>query len=318
MARRKKISKKNLPVIIIVAIAVIIISVLGLSGKTEDLNKYAAPDTTNTSSTVSSDKNDDEKIMDKKIMTAHFIDVGQGDCTLFIAGDETMLIDCGESEYSDTVINDLKSYGVTELDYVVVTHAHTDHMGGMADILDAVPTENIIFSEPSEKSSGTKSYGEFLDAADRCGADIIIAEPDYTFSLGEAQCRILAPFNVSDEENDNSVVMHITAGTTSFLMTGDAEKAVEKEIIANYPNLSATILKVGHHGSKTSSHNNFISMLGCETAIIHVGDDNKYGHPTEQVINTLEDNNIECYRTDLEGTVTIECFAENYKISTER
>lgn len=311
--RRKKISKKNLLVIIISAIAVIIISILGLCDKTDELNDYAAPDK-NTENTVSSNKDNNEKIM-----TAHFIDVGQGDCTLFISGNETMLIDCGEAEYSDTVINDLKFYGVTELDYAVITHAHTDHMGGMADILDAVPTENIIFSEPSEKSSGTKSYGEFLDAADRCGADIIIAEPDYTFSFGNAECRILAPFEVSEkEENDNSVVMHITAGTTSFLMTGDAEKAVEKDIIEHYPNLSATILKVGHHGSKTSSHDDFISMLDCETAVIPVGEDNRYGHPTEQVIKTLESNNIECYRTDLEGTVTIECFTENYKIYTER
>ncbi|MBR3868365.1 MAG: MBL fold metallo-hydrolase [Clostridia bacterium] len=313
MARRKKISKKNLLVIIISAIAVIIISILGLSDKTDELNDYAAPDK-NTENTVSSNKDNNEKIM-----TAHFIDVGQGDCTLFISGNETMLIDCGEAEYSDTVINDLKFYGVTELDYAVITHAHTDHMGGMANILDTVPTENIIFSEPSEKSSGTKSYGEFLDAADRCGADIIIAEPDYTFSFGNAECRILAPFEVSEkEENDNSVVMHITAGTTSFLMTGDAEKAVEKDIIEHYPNLSATILKVGHHGSKTSSHDDFISMLDCETAVIPVGEDNRYGHPTEQVIKTLESNNIECYRTDLEGTVTIECFTENYKIYTER
>ena len=313
MARRKKISKKNLLVIIISAIAVIIISILGLSDKTDELNDYAAPDK-NTENTVSSNKDNNEKIM-----TAHFIDVGQGDCTVFISGNETMLIDCGEAEYSDTVINDLKFYGVTELDYAVITHAHTDHMGGMANILDTVPTENIIFSEPSEKSSGTKSYGEFLDAADRCGADIIIAEPDYTFSFGNAECRILAPFEVSEkEENDNSVVMHITAGTTSFLMTGDAEKAVEKDIIEHYPNLSATILKVGHHGSKTSSHDDFISMLDCETAVIPVGEDNRYGHPTEQVIKTLESNNIECYRTDLEGTVTIECFTENYKIYTER
>ncbi len=313
MARRKNINIKLLSVIIIV-IAVIVVGILGLFGLTDELNKYAAPDNTTTSNAVSTTKTENEKIM-----TAHFIDVGQGDCTLFISGNESMLIDCGEAEYSDTVINDLKSYGVTELDYAVITHAHTDHMGGMADILNAIPTENIIFSEPSEKSSGTKSYGKFLDAADRCGADIIIAEPDYTFSFGNAQCRILAPFEVSEkEENDNSIVMHITAGTTSFLMTGDAEKAVEKDIIEHYPNLSATILKVGHHGSKTSSHKDFIAMLGCETAIIPVGEDNRYGHPADEIIKTLESNNIECYRTDIEGTVTIECFTGNYKISTER
>ncbi len=301
MAKRKniKITKKNLPVFIIIAVLVVIFAVVEGTGITD--NSPAS----NTA--------------EGQLLTAHFIDVGQGDCTLFISGDETMLIDCGEREYADTVINDLKSYGVNELDYVVVTHAHSDHMGGMADILDAVPTENIIFSEPSEKSSGTKTYGDFLDAADRSGADIIIAEPDYTFSLGNAECRILAPFNVSDEEeNNNSVVMHITAGTTSFLMTGDAEKAVEKEIIKNYPNLRTTVLKVGHHGSKTSSHDKFVSMLRSEIAVIPVGADNSYNHPTDTVLQTLDKYNLSTYRTDIDGTITINCFADNYTISTER
>lgn len=301
MAKRKniKITKKNLPIFIIIAVLVAVFAIIegtGINGRSP-VNNTA----------------------EGQLLTAHFIDVGQGDCTLFISGDETMLIDCGEKEYSDTVINDLKSYGITELDYVVVTHAHTDHMGGMADILDAVPTENIIFSEPSEKSSGSKTYGEFLDAADRCGADIILAEPDYTFSLGSAECRILAPFSVSEEEeNDNSVIMHITAGTTSFLMTGDAEKAVEKEIIENYPSLRATVLKVGHHGSKTSSHEKFVSMLSSEVAVIPVGADNSYNHPTDTVLQTLNKYNLSIYRTDLDGTITINCFADNYTVSTER
>lgn len=308
MAKRKsiKITKKNLPIIIIVAVLAVIFGILEKSGVIDKLNNSISFD-----SSVSQN--------DGILLTAHFIDIGQGDCTLFISGDETMLIDCGEKEYADTVIHDIQSYGVTELDYVVVSHAHSDHMGCMADVLDAFPTENIIFSEPSEKSSGTKTYGEFLDAADRCGADIIIAEPDYTFSFGNAECTILAPFNLSDEEeNNNSVVMYITAGTTSFLMTGDAEKAVEKEIIEKYPNLNATILKVGHHGSKTSSHDKFISMLRSETAVISVGSGNNYGHPTETVLNTLDKYNIACYRTDHDGTVTVNCFADSYTVSTER
>lgn len=301
MAKRKniKITKKNLPIFIIIAILVVVFAVV---------EKIGVFDNSPVSNTA-----------EGQLLTAHFIDVGQGDCTLFISGDETMLIDCGEKEYSDTVIHDIKSFGVTELDYVVVTHAHSDHMGGMADILDAVPTKNIIFSEPSEKSSGTKTYGDFLDAADRCSADIILAEPDYTFSFGNAECRILAPFGVSDEEeNNNSVVMHIKAGTTSFLMTGDAEKAVEKEIIEKYPNLRATVLKVGHHGSRTSSHDKFVSMLGSELAVIPVGADNSYNHPTDTVLQTLDKYNLSIYRTDLDGTITVNCFADNYTVVTER
>lgn len=302
MAKRKnaKITKKSLPVIIIVAIICLI---TGLLEKTDVISSPTA----NTAETTDS------------ILTAHFLDVGQGDCALFISGEDTMLIDSGEKEYADTVLRDLESYGVTELDYVVVTHAHSDHMGAMADILNTVPTETIIFSEPSEKSSGTKTYGEFLDAADKSDAEIILAEPDYTFSFGNAECRILAPFSVSeDEENNNSVVMLITAGSTSFLMTGDAEKSVEKELLEKYPYLTATILKAGHHGSRTSSHNKFVDSLDSEAAVISVGEDNNYGHPTQEVLDILQKHNISCYRTDLDGTVTVECYENNYTVSTKR
>ena len=252
-------------------------------------------------------------------LTAHFIDVGQGDCSLFISGSDTMLIDSGEATYSSTVIEELRSYGVTQLDYVVATHAHSDHMGGMADIIETLPVDNIIISEPSQNSSETATYERFLDAVENSGAQVILAEPGYTFSLGSAECEILAPFEVSQtEENNNSVVLYITAGTTSFLMTGDAEKAIEKDIAAAYPNLKATVLKVGHHGSKTSSGNQFLSLLQSETAVISVGAGNSYRHPSEDTVSNLENNNIKYYRTDICGTVTVTCGGDSYAVTTEK
>lgn len=306
MAGRKGINKKNAPIIALIAIIVLIGSFAAEKlGITDAVNEYASPDYSDSAS-------------GETVMTAHFIDVGQGDCTVFISGEETMLVDSGEAEYADTVISALESYGVTKLTYAVATHAHSDHMGGMYDILEAIPTENIIISEPCEDNAGTAVYEKFLDAANNSDADIILAEPSYTFSLGEAECKIIAPFNVdSSEENNNSVIMHITAGTTSFLLTGDAEKAVEKQLISAYPNLRATILKVGHHGSKTSSSEEFVEMLDCEAAVISVGEDNSYGHPTQQVLTTLEENDIACYRTDLSGTVTVSCRKTGYSVSAQ-
>ena len=252
------------------------------------------------------------------ILTSYFIDVGQGDCSLFVSGDETMLIDSGEYEYGDTVISFLEEKSISEIDYLVVTHAHTDHMGAMKDIINSIDVENVILSEVSDSAMSKRQYGEFLEAVDNSGAEVIVAEPDYTFSFGKAECRILAPFEVSQEENDNSVVMQITAGKTSFLMTGDIEKAVEKQILTNYPDLETTILKAAHHGSKTSSHDDFINTIKAKVGIISVGTNNSYNHPSAEVVEALRNSGMDLYRTDTNGTVMIECAEDRYKIFTEK
>lgn len=315
MSKGRKRGKNNkfvIPVAILSICLIIISVVLDKAGILDEEIKKAS--TVNSNETQSLTPNDSDIIL-----TAHFIDVGQGDCSLFISGDEAMLIDCGESEYSDEVIAEIRSYGVTELDYIVATHAHSDHMGGMADIINTIHADNIIISEPSEKSSGTKTYEKFLDAVDASDSEIILAEPGYTFTLGEAKCEILAPFEVSEtEENNNSVVMYITAGTKSFLMTGDAEKAIEKDIVAAYPSLHADILKLGHHGSKTSSCDDFLSLVRPKIAIISVGKNNNYNHPSESTIQALDEHDIEYYRTDKSGTITIDCTYDSYALSFER
>ena len=311
MGKRKKNTGRFLTLLTVVLLFLIISAVLDKTGVWDNLSEKAAPADNTTAVTVSNSP--------ETLLTAHFIDVGQGDCTLFLSGDEAMLIDCGEKEYAQTVLDTLDELGVEKLDYVVVTHAHTDHMGGMADILTAVPTGHILLSEPSDKSGATASYEAFLDAADTSGAEIILAEPDATFSVGYADCKVIAPFEVSQsEENNNSVVLTVTAGTTSFLMTGDAEKAVEKQIAERYPGLRATILKVGHHGSKTSTGSDFLTLLQPETAVIPVGEGNKYGHPSDETLTEFGESGIQYYRTDINGTVTVTCTADGYAVSTQR
>ena len=249
----------------------------------------------------------------------HFIDVEQGDCTLIISQNKTMLIDSGEAEHAATVLETFSDLGVVYLDYAVATHAHSDHMGSMAEIIESIPTENIIISQPSDDSAETEMYQNFLDSIEKSKADVIIAEPDYTFTLGATECRILSPFNVSSsEENNNSVVMHITAGSTSFLMTGDAEKAVETQLINEYDNIGADILKVGHHGSNTSSSSDFLKAVSPEVAVIPVGEGNKYGHPTEKTLTNLKKYTDNIYRTDKNGTVTFICTKDDYTVNTEK
>lgn len=310
MAKRKKNAVKPLVAIAAVLLFLIISTVLDKTGVWDNLANQVAPGSVQNVSIP-------EGV--ETLLTAHFIDVGQGDCTLFLSGDEAMLIDSGEKENAQTVLNTMDELGVKKLDYLVVTHAHTDHMGGMADILAVMPTEHILLSEPSDQSGSAAVYEAFLDAADASGAEIILAKPDMTFSMGYASCKVLAPFEVSQsEENNNSVVLHITAGPTSFLMTGDAETAVEKQIASRYPDLRATILKVGHHGSKTSTSRDFLTLLQPETAVISVGAGNSYGHPADDILTRLEDSGVKYYRTDISGTVTVTCTTETYYISTQR
>ncbi|MCD7775455.1 MAG: MBL fold metallo-hydrolase [Clostridiales bacterium] len=253
---------------------------------------------------------------DNSVLTVYFIDVGQGDCTLFVTGEYSMLIDCGEAQYSGTVINQIQNLGIQTLTYIVATHAHSDHIGGMADIISEIGSEHIIISEPSDSSSETNTYENFLDAVQSSGSEIILAQPEYTFSVGEMICEILAPFNVSSsEENNNSIVMYTVFGETSFLVTGDAEKQVENEVIQAYPDLSVNILRVGHHGSKTSTSEEFLSSLSPETAIISVGAGNSYGHPADETLDLLSEYNVKCYRTDTSGTITVTCDGMGYTVA---
>lgn len=312
-SRRKKADKKAKAIISAVAVILIILASF-IADKAGVIDTSDPIGESTTAGSVSNETSDTGNILE-----AYFIDVGQGDSSLFISDGVSMLIDSGEAENADTVISTVSDCGVTALDYVVVTHAHSDHMGAMADVITSVPVKNIIVSEPCDDNSQTATYEKFIDAAENSGANIILAEPDYTFSVGKAECTVLAPFNVdSSNENNNSIVMLINAGETSFLMTGDAEKSVEKEIMEKYPNLDIDILKVGHHGSSTSSYKQFVEQISPELGIIQCGLNNSYGHPTEKTLETLDSLGIKYYRTDICGAVTVRCTAETYTVEVEK
>ncbi len=308
MAKRKSKKKKISFVAVIAAVLVFIASFILEEAGIWDT---ALDSVSNDSFLSSADK-------DKNILDAYFIDVGQGDCSLFISDGKTMLIDGGESENADKIIQTISKMGIDKLDYAVVTHAHSDHIGSMAEIITEFDVGTILLSEPCQDSSETLTYEKFMDAAENSGAEILLAEPDYTFSLGYAECTVLSPSEVSSNENNNSVVMYISAGKTSFLLTGDAEKKIEKDIMKAYPNLTATILKLGHHGSSTSSYADFVSQLSPETAIIQCGLDNKYGHPHKETVSLLKTLNITYYRNDICGTINVSCTPDSYTVTTEK
>ncbi len=250
--------------------------------------------------------------------TIKFIDVGQGDSTLIISNGESMLIDSGEAEFSDTVIQTMTACGIETLDYLVATHAHSDHMGGFADILDSFSVETIILSEPCSSSESNYVYTNFLKSADKSEAEIEFVVAGDSLTVGTVQCEILAPFEVSGNENNNSIVMKLRVGNTSFLLTGDAESEVENQILESFDNIQADILKVGHHGSKTSTSEDFLSSVSPSIAVILVGKDNTYGHPTKPVLDRLNNYASQILTTETNGTITFYCTATDFSVETEK
>ncbi|MBQ2972617.1 MAG: MBL fold metallo-hydrolase [Ruminococcus sp.] len=253
-------------------------------------------------------------------LIAHFIDVGQGDCILLESQDDFVLIDAGEAEYSATVCQYLKNNDVSSIDYVIATHPHSDHCGGLTEVIETFSVDNFITVETDQQ---TKTWLNVLYAVDNNNVNYIDAKVHSTYTFGNSSFEIMGPYGKSYEGyNDYSVVVKAECGNTSFLLTGDAEKKVEHEMIENGADLSADVLKVGHHGSSTSSCNEFLDAVDPSYAVIMCGMYNDYGHPHVETINSLNARNIATYRTDILGTVVavsdgsnIEFFYDNEEIS---
>jgi len=252
---------------------------------------------------------------DSGLLRVHFIDVGQGDSIfLQLPNGEDMLIDAGPTDAREIVVNYLQSLDVGEIEYVVATHAHEDHIGGMAYVLQHF-TPGIFYTSYTEASN--KTYLNMLAAVDKTGLPVTHVAAGFDILRTEdLSVRVLSPsvFD-SGNENQNSVIIRVVYGETSFLFTGDAEKKAENAILES---VQADVLKVGHHGSSTSSAANFLKRVQPIYAIISVGDGNTYGHPTQKTLSALAKIQAIVYRTDFCGTIIIDSDGAGYQIYTER
>lgn len=253
-------------------------------------------------------------------LTVSFIDVGQGDCVFISSGGETMLIDCGEASESATVINYLDRMGVDRIDYVVGTHPHSDHMGGMADIIYEFSVGEVIIPHLADEDIPTTRYFEdFLDACSDKGLYIDEAQCGRVITLGDAEAKFIAP--VSDDysgANNYSIGILLTHGNNDFLFTGDAEAEAEFEMLESGALEHVRVYKAGHHGSDTSSSEEFIRVISPDYAVIMCGAGNSYGHPHDRIVERLAEYTRNIYRTDLCGTVVFESNGINLQIRTER
>ena len=300
MARKmRKRTKRKIKKAIFSIILVLILSVAGYIFKDQIPGGFLGND-----ATVGGPLDNIPAVTDPNYLTVHYIDVGQADAILVACGGEYMLIDAGEDDGDDRVIHYLTDLGIDEIDLVVATHAHSDHIGEMGDVLNAIPAVEVWYPEYRH---GTKTEQRFLTAVDGCGANLYEPKLGDTYDLGGATVTVLGPVKEYDDPNDMSIVVLVQFGDDRFLFTGDMENtdAAENDLVAYWGEeaLRADVLKVGHHGARTSTSYHFLRSVSPSYAVISVGEGNTYGHPTSETLNILGQAEVYVYRTDTMGTV---------------
>lgn len=251
----------------------------------------------------------------EKKLQVHFLDVGQGDGIFIeLPNKETMLIDTGEYMYSSGVQEYIKNRGYSKINYIVATHPHSDHIGGLSNIVNNFDFDKIY--APNAVST-TPTYVKLLEAISEKGKKMTRAQKGVTIiNDGKLNATIIGPVSESyDNMNNYSVVIKLKYGSNTFLLTADMEALAEKELTGN---IKSDVLKVGHHGSGTSTSEEFLTKVSPKYAVISCGKDNDYGHPHEKVMERLKNHSIKIYRTDLNGTITFTSDGKNIKITKEK
>jgi len=245
----------------------------------------------------------------------HFIDVGQALSVLVECDGQFMLYDGGNVDDGSLVVSYLQKQGVEQLQYVFCSHAHEDHVGGLAAVMAKFPAGHA-YSPVTEGS--TKCFNDFVKYTQQQGLQLEVPSVGTVWPLGSATVTMLGPVTQYSETNNTSLVLRIDYGDTSFLLTGDMENTAETDLVNSGANLKADVLQVGHHGSSTSTGYLFLNAVLPEMGVISCGTGNKYGHPHEETLSILRDAKVDVYRTDLQGTITIGSDGQNFTVGTER
>ncbi len=257
-----------------------------------------------------------DTVIDTCGLEVHYIDVGQADSILLKQGDNTMLIDGGNNDDNLLVEDYLKKEDIKKLDYIIATHPHEDHIGGLDYIVDKFEVGKIY---APKVTTTTKTFRDFVQAVKNKNMKFTTPVPGEEFMLGEAKCKVLGPNSKEYEDlNDYSIVLKVTYKEKSFIFTGDAEKTSEKEICRKFGNeLKADVLKLGHHGSSSSTTNEFLNLVDPSICVITAGKNNKYGHPHKETMDKINKRNIKVLRTDEDSHIIIKTDGEKININSK-
>lgn len=240
----------------------------------------------------------------------HFINTGNSDSILVIQGTKAALIDAGDNDDEQRVVSYLKKHGVTELEYVFATHPHADHIGGLDAVVDSIPVKNLFVSNGD---ADTKTYSDFINAIANKGVHPSVPRLDSEFKLGSATFKVISVANANDLNND-SIVLEFVNGKDKALFMGDAEKEIESNLNPG----DVDLIKIGHHGSHSSSSQDFLERVTPEYAVITCGKDNKYGHPHKETMDTLKDMNIEVHRSDECGDIVFKSTGNGFTVDCKK
>ena len=259
--------------------------------------------------TIEKEENKKTDSNNTDVVKVEYIDVGQADAILIENDKKYMLIDAGNNEDGDLLVNYFKDKNITDFEYVVGTHPHEDHIGGMDNIIKNFNIKNYYMPDCY---TTTKTFEELLDALEEKNLSFETPDIDSEFLLGDALFKVLYTGTDKRDLNNTSIVLRMTYKDVSFMFTGDATNTTEKKILAK--NLQSDVLKVGHHGSQYSTSKNFLDKVNPKYAIISVGTGNVYDHPKDITLNKLK--GIEVHRTDKEGTIRVISDGKNIDIET--
>lgn len=285
--------KKYIPLIMIV-IALLMLKIFDDSRQSDDVNVLS--------------------VNTMEVMEVHYIDVEQGDSTLLRGPDFTILIDAGRHDRND-VLPYLRQAGVEQIDLFVLTHPHADHIGQADVVLDKYVVKEV-WASGNEHTSRT--FERVLDAIIDSEANYNEPQSGEKYTIGQANITILHPDELTGDLNDDSISFALEYGNIRFLFTGDVEQEGETNMIARGHHLKSDILKLGHHGSSTSSTEDFLNAVQPTIAIYSAGADNSYGHPHTEVVERIQAMNIELYGTDVHGTVIVTTDGQTFDVETER